>query len=147
MPKAIVVMLCAMAVCSSDSEAQTPQTVFYASGQLRIEAYLYTPTGKGPFPLVINNHGQYPAGQDRIEMHTSPRISQLLTAAGYAVLLPERRGFGKSDGPAFRQVVKPGPDRDATLVRRLQAEADHLPSVHALDGRSRQRSRTSPVHA
>src|SRR5438067_11204856 len=32
-------------------------TIFYKSGNLNIEAYLYNPAGNGPFPLVIYNHG------------------------------------------------------------------------------------------
>src|SRR2546426_7259835 len=113
MPNVIVAAICALTACGHTIQAQTPySTVYYKSGALRIEAYLYLPAGKGPFPLVIDNHGQYPAGQDRIEMHTRPRTSELLTTAGYAVLLPERRGFGKSDGPAFRDEVNRGqPER------------------------------------
>ena len=37
---------------------QPPYTeLFYLSGPLRIQAYLYRPQGDGPFPLVIYNHG------------------------------------------------------------------------------------------
>ena len=32
--------------------------VFYYSGPLRIQAYLYRPLGNGPFPLVIYNQGR-----------------------------------------------------------------------------------------
>jgi hypothetical protein len=31
-------------------------TVFYRSGNLQIEAYLYKAVGEGPFSLVIYNH-------------------------------------------------------------------------------------------
>jgi hypothetical protein len=31
--------------------------VFYPSGNLRIQAYLYKPDGDGPFQVVIYNHG------------------------------------------------------------------------------------------
>jgi len=33
------------------------RVVFYPSGSLRIQAYLYVPGGQGPFPTVIYNHG------------------------------------------------------------------------------------------
>jgi dienelactone hydrolase len=80
-------IICALAARGQVSQAQTPYTkIFYNSGPLRIEAYLYMPPGKGSFPLIISNHGQYPARQDRIEIHTVPRTSELLTAAGYAVV-------------------------------------------------------------
>src|SRR6476469_2331010 len=76
---------------------QAYTTIFYKSGALRIEAYLYKPTGAGPFPVIVYNHGTRD-GQDRTEQ-PFPFIGRLLTAAGYAVLVPERRGYGKSDGP------------------------------------------------
>lgn len=40
------------------------ETIYYKNGNLSIEAYLYMPEGKGPFPLVIYNHGSR-SGQER----------------------------------------------------------------------------------
>lgn len=97
-------------------------TIFYKSGKLRIEAYLYKPVGAGPFPLVIYNHGNRAPGRERIEV-PNPSIGQLLTEAGYAVLVPERRGFGKSDGQTYAEEV--GAD-DAKLTGRVQAETDDV---------------------
>src|SRR5213592_4864811 len=77
--------------------------VFYKSGALRIEAYLYKPAGAGTFPLIVYNHGSR-EGQDHVEQPV-PFIGRLLTQAGYAVLVPERRGYGKSDGITFREEV------------------------------------------
>src|SRR5207253_11454116 len=46
----------------SQSPADSAYTeVFYPSGSLRIQAYLYKPDGDGPFPVVIYNHGSRPA--------------------------------------------------------------------------------------
>ena len=33
------------------------ETLFYTHDGLRLEAYLYTPSGGGPFPMVVYNHG------------------------------------------------------------------------------------------
>jgi hypothetical protein len=52
-----------LAVCITQARGQPvaepqPYTeVFYSSGPLRIQAYLYRPLGDGPFPQVIYNHG------------------------------------------------------------------------------------------
>ena len=60
--------------------------VFYQSGALRLEGYLYRPKGDGPFPLVIYNHGSR-EGAERSE-RPFPFVGRLLTTAGYAVLVP-----------------------------------------------------------
>ena len=96
--------------------------VFYTSGQLRIQAYLYQPPGKGPFPLVIYNHGSR-ADRERISV-PFPYVGRTLMEAGYAVLVPERRGYGRSDGPTFSEQV--GQDSGPQFVSRLQAETDDV---------------------
>lgn len=77
------------------------QEVFYTSGNLRIQAYLYKPDGDGPFPVVIYNHGTR-NGRERASF-PFPHVGKMLTRAGYAVLVPERRGYGKSDGEIWWQ--------------------------------------------
>lgn len=93
-------------------------TIFYQSGRLRIEAYLYKPSGEGPFPLILYNHGSRD-GQDRVEQPV-PFIGRVLTNAGYAVLVPERRGYGKSDGTILREEI--GADMSGRLLNRLREE-------------------------
>jgi dienelactone hydrolase len=116
------ICICASAA-RSQPEVDSPkyQDVFYGSGNLRIQAYLYRPDGDGPFPAVIYNHGS----RDDRERTPSPfpHIGKMLTRAGYAVLVPERRGYGKSDGEIWRQEV--GNDQ-ARLIPRLQAETDDV---------------------
>src|SRR5882672_5841246 len=104
-------------------EAEPPrhQDIFYASGNLRIQAYLYKPDGDGPFAAVIYNHGT----RDGRERTPFPflHIGRMLTRAGYVVLVPERRGYGKSDGEIWWKEV--GSDQ-SRLISRLQAETDDV---------------------
>jgi dienelactone hydrolase len=99
---------------------QSPEysDVFYRSGSLRIEAHLYKPEGDGPFPVVIYNHGS----RDGHERDSVPfrYVGSMLVRAGYVVLVPERRGYGKSDGMVWREETRNNPSR---VVARLQAEA------------------------
>ena len=126
------VLVCAVAYPAapangqSDSDGTAYTEVFYPSAGLRIPAYLYEPEGEGPFPAVIYNHGS----RDGRERESAPfrYIGGLLTRAGYAVLVPERRGYGKSDGRIWKQEA--GSAGDA-LVARLQAETDDV--LAALD--------------
>jgi dienelactone hydrolase len=93
--------------------------LFYNNGNLRLEAYFYRPQGTGPFPVVVYNHGSR-AGFERAERPMA-FIARVLVPAGYAVLVPERRGYGKSDGATFAEEV--GNDRGERFIRRQEAEA------------------------
>jgi dienelactone hydrolase len=103
------------------------ETVFYDSGKLRIQAYLYKPEGTGPFPLVIYNHGSR-VGRERTPVPFR-YVGGLLTKRGFGVLVPERRGYGQSDGPTFQEEV--GRDRGPSMIARLQAETGDV--LAALD--------------
>src|SRR5882762_9468591 len=101
----------------AQSDAYTE--LFYPSGGLRIQAYLYRPQGDGRFPVVIYNHGSR-VGRER-ESVPFQYIGRMLTRAGYVVLVPERRGYGKSDGAVWWEDVGKS---QSQLVARLQAETD-----------------------
>jgi dienelactone hydrolase len=111
------------------------ETIFYTStkGELKLEAYFYKPAtatsnaAQGPLPLIIYNHGSR-AGTERDEVPMA-FVATMLTGAGYAVLVPERRGYGKSDGPTFTEDI--GADRGPRFLARLEAEADDV--LAALD--------------
>jgi dienelactone hydrolase len=94
------------------------QTLFYSSEGLKLEAYLFTPEGPGPFPLVVYNHGSR-IGDERLERPVG-HVPRLLLPLGYAVLVPERRGYGKSEGQTFSEDI--GADRGAKFVARMDAE-------------------------
>jgi dienelactone hydrolase len=95
--------------------------VFYPSGGLSIQAYLYKPDGAGPFAAVIYNHGSR-LGQER---RSAPfeHIGRLLTRAGYVALVAERRGYGRSDGQTWPQDVGNSKGR---FVGRLNDETDDV---------------------
>ena len=95
------------------------ETVFYKNGNLNIEAYLYKPEGNGPFPVVIYNHGSR-QGSERTEVPFA-YVGNMLAKNGYAVLVPERRGYGKSDGQTWSQAVSG--ESGAKFISRLKAEA------------------------
>ena len=65
------VILVAVLLVVSAAKSQPPEAnklyeeVFYPSRKLRIQAYFYKPEGKGPFPVVIYNHGSR-AGRERV---------------------------------------------------------------------------------
>jgi len=104
------------------AEQRHYETVFYPSGKLKIEAYVYKPEGAGPFPVVVYNHGSR-VEHDREEVPFI-YVGSMLMASGYVVVVPERRGYGKSDGQTFGQAI--GEDRGPRFVRRVQEETDDV---------------------
>jgi dienelactone hydrolase len=112
-----------VAAAQSQSPADSAYTeVFYPSGSLRIHAFLYKPKGEGPFPVVIYNHGARSGRPRRPEPNEF--IGNLLTRAGYAVLIPERRGNGDSDGPTLAEAI--GNDLGQRFVARVEAETEDV---------------------
>jgi dienelactone hydrolase len=99
------------------------ETLFYTHDGLRLEAYLYKPQGAGPFPLVVYNHGSAPEEQEGQEW-PAPYIARIFVPAGYALLVPERRGYGKSGGLAFSKDV--GSDRGRRFAARHRQEATDI---------------------
>jgi dienelactone hydrolase len=119
-------VLCAATATARGQSSDKYSEVFYPSGSLRIQAYLYRPDGAGPFPAVIYNHGSR-VGRERTSVRFE-HIGALLTRSGYAVLVPERRGFGRSDGPTWQEAVR---GDKARFVPRLDEETDDV--LAALD--------------
>ena len=63
-----------------------------------LETTLYKPPGDGPFPVVVVNHGKSP-GNPRFQSRYRPAsAARYFLQRGYAVVVPMRQGFSKSEG-------------------------------------------------
>jgi dienelactone hydrolase len=128
---AALVIVCGVLVAGgsvagrANGQPQSYETAFYPSGKFKIEAYVYKPEGTGPFPVVIYNHGSR-AGHER-EERPFVYVAEMLTQSGYVVIVPERRGYGKSDGPTFSEAI--GEDRGPRFVARVREETDDVLAV------------------
>ncbi len=79
--------------------AWVPMTVL--GGEVRLQTTLYTPDGPGPFPLAIINHGIPFEKVLEAEIQFRHRYclqSEEFVKRGFAVVIPMRRGYGKSSG-------------------------------------------------
>jgi len=117
----LCVNLLAAIAPSSAATRSAYSEVFYPSAGLSIQAYLYQPYGRGPFPVIIYNHGSR-SGNERRSLPQA-HIGKLLTQAGYMVFVPERRGYGRSDGPTVAEEVDNDKEK---LVPRLQKDTDDV---------------------
>ena len=65
---------------------------------LELETTLYKPDGEGPFPVAVVNHGKAP-GDTRFQGRYRPSLAaRYFLQRGYAVVVPMRQGFSKSNG-------------------------------------------------
>ena len=94
----IALMLAGVSVAQPRPTA--PQTVEIPSGNLRLKAYLWTPSGRGPFPAVLFNHGRSDTPQQHWKRGTltaaADVVGPVFARHGYVLLFPFRRGEGLS---------------------------------------------------
>lgn len=69
------------------------EQVTFFNEHLELRGVLYKPTGKGPFPAVLYNHGSSP-GMDSSQ--ASAALGPLYAAKGWVFFMPYRRGQGLS---------------------------------------------------
>jgi dienelactone hydrolase len=121
-------VLCLVTPAAHSQSPNKYTELFYRSSGLPIQAYLYKPDGEGPFPAVIYNHGSR-AGRERDSLPCE-YIGAPLSRAGYAVLIPERRGYGHSGGLTWSQDV--GSDKRRAVARLHEETDDVLAAVDYL---------------
>lgn len=69
--------------------------------QVRLEVVIFRPSGAGPFPLLVFNHGSTGNGKDASlfrRTFSDAGVASYFTAKGWFVAFPQRRGRGKSEG-------------------------------------------------
>lgn len=79
-----------------ENEAYTSYLIDYPSDGLTITGVMQIPVGKGPFPVIVMNHGFY----SRSVYHSgdgTDRASAYLAKRGYITLASDYRSWGDSD--------------------------------------------------
>lgn len=71
-----------------------PEIVYFKNGSITLGGELYKPSGPGPFPAVLYNHGSAPG---MLNSQASKIIGPLFVAKGWVFFMPYRRGQGLSD--------------------------------------------------
>lgn len=118
-----------------------PETIIVSSGTLRLKAFLWRPSGPGPFPAVLFCHGS--GGADAAHTAGLPiteaaeKLVPVFLKHGYAFMYLFRRGQGLSaDQGAFMQDILQREEeiKGKEARPRLQfvlATTDHLDDVMA----------------
>ena len=110
---------------AADSTPLVKKRVAYRSGRLWLEGYIFKPAGRGPFPVVVWNHGSEPGPGAGAQFDG---IARVFVPRGYVVFAPTRRGHDESDGAYITderaRAVATGGQRagDSLVARRLRTE-------------------------
>ena len=128
---AVILAACALGgkVFAAEMMKSAPpsEVVSFSSGSLTLKGLLWRPEGKGPFPVVLYNHG---SGRDYEKQFAA--LGPLFASRGYVLLAPYRRGHGLSAGQGEyigdlldRALKENGPEGRGRLMVKL-LETDHL---------------------
>ncbi len=107
----VFLLISSVASFSQTAEHMTPKMVEFSSGTLHLKAYLWKPTGGGPFPAVLFCHG---SGGNAADLTAGMQITEaaeilapFFIKRGYAFFYPFRRGQGPSadQGPFMQDVL------------------------------------------
>jgi dienelactone hydrolase len=112
----ITVVGAAVAALASLAEAGgqprvSPELLGVRSGGLTLRAQVWRPSGKGPFPAVLFNHGSYSTG-DALPRSSPETLGAVFARHGYVFLWLHRQGIGLSrgqgtaDGDQFARAFK-----------------------------------------
>jgi carboxymethylenebutenolidase len=138
---AFLFVLTSGALAIDQQVSTAPETIVVPSGQLLLKAFLWKPSGPGPFPAVLFCHGSggadaaHTAGLPITEAAES--LAPLFLKHGYAFMYLFRRGQGLSaDQGAFMQdvLLREEAIKGKEARQHLQfvlATTDHLDDVMA----------------
>jgi dienelactone hydrolase len=138
---ALLFALSSMALATDQRVSTVPETVVVSSGKLSLKAFLWKPTGPGPFPAVLFCHGSggadagHTAGLPITE--AAERLAPLFLKHGYAFLYLFRRGQGLSadQGPFMQNILQREETAKGKEARQhlqfVLATTDHLDDMLA----------------
>jgi pimeloyl-ACP methyl ester carboxylesterase len=128
-------------VCASGQTLGAPQTVVIQNGTLALRALLWLPSGRGPFPAVLFNHGSGPS----TDLNKPAILGAAFARHGYAFLYVFRRGAGlsgdqgtNSEDVMARAVAEGGQERrNEVQLQLLETElSDVVAGLTYLSSRS-----------
>lgn len=122
--RALALAVVVASAASAVADPPKPTEVWLRGKAGKLQAWLWRPSGTGPFPALVYNHG---SEQDPI-VGTESQIGSFFVAHGYAVLFPYRRGTGKSEGRYWHDAVAKiaEDDNEPAVIKLLEQENDDV---------------------
>ena len=111
----------------TEKPASASEAVAFESGGKTLHGFVYKPSGTGPYPTVLYNHG---ASGGMLNNQAFELIGPMLSARGWAMFAPYRRGQGTSSdaGPYVMDEIEAARARGGeelgarTMARLLSTE-------------------------
>ena len=116
-----------------------PELVSFNSGALELKGFVWKPSGNGPFPALLWNHGS-----EKLP-GTIDGVAPYFVAKGIVFFVPHRRGQGRSPGPYIMDELKQAGSREErsrmlvdlheTQLQDQLAALQYLQSLSYVDGK------------
>jgi dienelactone hydrolase len=105
---------------NTDEQSPRPELVGFKSGILDLKGFIWKPSGEGPFPALLWNHGseKLPGSADR--------VAPYFVGKGYAFFVPHRRGQGRSPGPYIMDELNQAGSRDERRRAAIDLHERHF---------------------
>src|SRR5512136_3026400 len=91
-----LVLVLLLPACARQPQQAGIEEITFQSGEFTLVGDLRTPSGTGPFPVVLFVHGDGPANRTMFGMYLP--IMERMLRAGYAVFSWDNPGVGESTG-------------------------------------------------
>ena len=108
--------------------------ITFKSGDLTLKGVIYKPSGQGPFPAILHNHGgdgKEPRTRERL--HSQPELAKFYNEHGFVFFHPFRRGIGGSPGRSHFLRVGQGGGRERIIRYAAELEIENEDVVAALE--------------
>ena len=129
--KIIILIACIFTsvLFAADNLVPNPEIINFKSGDLNLSGELFKPSGKGPFPAILWNHGSAPG---MLNSQASKLIGPYFTSKGWIFFMPYRRGQGLSSkigtyiGDEIAKAGKNGDEKAAAHIMLTLLKGEHL---------------------
>jgi carboxymethylenebutenolidase len=131
MVKSTLASLLAGALIADFAIAAEVEGVTFPVGEASLHADLAKPAGGGPYPAVIWNHGGANPRPGATPYSLSSVLGELFANNGYVLLVPHRRGYGRS--PRYELADKFRAEKNVDERNRIQLELmdAYMPDIGA----------------
>jgi dienelactone hydrolase len=97
-----------------------PELIGFKSGTLDLKGFVWKPSGEGPFPALLWNHGS------EKQPGSVETVASYFVSKGYVFFVPHRRGQGRSPGPYIMDELKRAGSRDERSRMLVDLHEMHL---------------------